>query len=488
MENETTEQNISTILRMEVTDPETGPNDNPQINILSKEMKMMENRLYESLKTMLKDTINTSLKLIQESIDKLQATQTTMETHERQILKLQHDNAILTEEVTYLRSEVKEFQVKINKLEDKSLENNLIFHGLEEQSPDDIDYRNEKIYAAISNTINRDTPEERLQVAREVEIVRTWRLGKAEPNRTRPLSVEFSSKYDTIQIFKNRFSIENNIYVDREFCYKTEKDRRLLRPILKVAKRLKEYNRKCRLDGNQLVLDGKRYTKETLNQLPKNLEIMKIMTKSDEHHVGFFGELCPLSNFHPSPFLLHGIEYHSTEQLIQHQKAKLCGDKQAERSILSAKAPLECKKLSREITNFSFKRWSENARELCKEGIEAKFTQNPQLMQALLETGHKILVECAKDTLWGTGVPLSDPQCLNKKYWKSQGLLGMILQEIQEKHLAITRTILPPINKWQSQGPPKLLQPGAVPCDPSTFSALEPTQNSNQTNTAPQSN
>ena len=193
MENETTEQNISTTLHMEVTDPETGPNDNPKNNNLSEEMKMMENRLYESLKTLLKDTINISLKLIQESIDKLQATQTTMETQKCQILKLQCDNAILTEEVMYLRSEVNEFQVKINKLEDKSLENNLIFHGLEEQSPDDIDSRNEKIYAAISSTINRDTPEERLQVAREVEIVRTRRLGKAEPNRTRPLSIDRSS-------------------------------------------------------------------------------------------------------------------------------------------------------------------------------------------------------------------------------------------------------------------------------------------------------
>ena len=84
MENETTEKTISTTRRMEATDTETGPNDNPQNNNLSEEMKMMENRLYESLKTLLQDTIDTSLKPIQESIDKLQATQTTMETHERQ--------------------------------------------------------------------------------------------------------------------------------------------------------------------------------------------------------------------------------------------------------------------------------------------------------------------------------------------------------------------------------------------------------------------
>ena len=277
--------------------------------------------------------------------------------------------------------------------------------------------------------------------------------------------------------------MEDGIYVDREFCYETEKDLCLLRPILTAAKRLKEYNRKCRLEGNQLVLDGKRYTKDNLDQLPKNLDIMKITTKSDEHSVGFFGELCPLSNFYPSLFLFHGINYHSIEQLIQHQKAKLCGDKQSERSILAAKTLLDCKKLSREITNFNFKRWSENAKELSKEGIEAKFTQNPRIMQALLETGDKHLVECTKDSLWGTGVSLNDPQYLNTKYWKNQGLLGTMLQEIQQKHLAIARTILPPPNKWQSQGPPKLLQPGTVPCDPPANPALKPVQNSNQPNT-----
>ena len=70
--------------------------------------------------------------------------------------------------------------------------------------------------------------------------------------------------------------------MDREFCFETEKARRLLRPVLKAAKGLKEYNRKCRLEGNQLVLDSKRYTKDTLDQLPRNLDVMKITTKSDE--------------------------------------------------------------------------------------------------------------------------------------------------------------------------------------------------------------
>ena len=381
-------------------------------------------------------------------------------------------------------------QTKLNRLEDRSLESNLILHGIEEQSPDNLEARIKKVYNAISSTINRDTPTERLVVAHEVEIVRTRCLGKADQNKTRPLSVEFASKYDAEQIFANRFSLEQGIYVDREFCFETEKARRLLRPVLKAAKGIKEYNRKCRLEGNQLVLDGKRYTKDTLDQLPRNLDVMKITTKSDEKSLGFFGELCPLSNFYPSSFEFNGINYHSTEQLIQHQKAKLFSDKRTEHSILTAKSPIECKKLSRNISNFNYKQWMENAKELCKDGIEAKFVQNPRIMQALLETGHKKLVECTKDYLWGTGVPLNDPQCLTEKCWKGQGLQGIMLQEIRQKHMQIAQLVLPTINQWHSQGPPQLLQPGVVPCDPvinSSGNTIAVTQPQTPTSQAPHS-
>ena len=65
------------------------------------------------------------------------------------------------------------FQRKINQLEDRSLERNLIFQGISESLPDVEEAWTEKIYRAISDTISRDTPEERLQLAREVEIIKT---------------------------------------------------------------------------------------------------------------------------------------------------------------------------------------------------------------------------------------------------------------------------------------------------------------------------
>ena len=178
--------------------------------------------------------------------------------------------------------------------------------------------------------------------------------------------------------------MQEGIYVDRKFCHATEKDRRMLRPFLKAAKNLPEYKKKCRLEGNSLMLDGKRYNKENLHQLPKKLDPMNVTTKSTDEAIGFFGELCLLSNFHSSPFLYNEVYYHSSEQMIQHMKAKTFGDKVLEKRILNAKTPIECKLLSKDISNFSFKTWSKKAKELCKKGLEAKFTQNPRAMQALL--------------------------------------------------------------------------------------------------------
>ena len=213
MEIDAKTEDASNLKMPEETSEENPSEDNP----LSKEMKLMEKRLEESLKLMLTETMNAALKPIQESIDKLQASQSTLEAHEIQIIKLQKDNACLTEEVTHLKAEMHGVQIKLNKLEDKCLESNLILHGIEEESLDDLEARIEKVHKAISNTIKRDTPAERLVVAREVEIVRTRRLGKAEQNKIRPLCVEFASKYDAEQIFVNRFSLEKGIYVDREY-------------------------------------------------------------------------------------------------------------------------------------------------------------------------------------------------------------------------------------------------------------------------------
>ena len=105
-------------------------------------------------------------------------------------------------------------------------------------------------------------------------------------------------------------------------------------------------------------------------------------SKSDAENttIGFFGELNPLSNFHLTPFKIHGIHYHSSEQFIQQQKCKMFGDQETEALIMATESALECKQLSRDIKNFDSERWKQNAKASCTPGILAKFEQNEHRM------------------------------------------------------------------------------------------------------------
>ena len=386
------------------------------------ELQQMELHMTKNMLTLLKP--------IQENIKLLLNTKDTVTRHDVKIRKLENENTRLTTEVKSLKKELKTVQQRIHKLENKSLDHNLIIHGIEEETGDSREDLLNKFYVAISPTINRDTPAECFQVASEVEVIKIRRLGKKDEKCIRPVSIELANKYDVEQIYENRFNLEG-IYINQEYNQETEKNCRLLRPFLKAAKKIPEFKDSCRLEQDVLVINSERYTKETLHKLPAKLNLMEITTKSDAHTVGFFGETCPLSNFYPSSFLYQGIEYHSSEQFIQHMKAKYFNDITSERDILSAETALDCKIAAYDIRNYSHKEWCKQAKDICKPGIDAKFSQNPRAMQSLLETGSKQLIECTKDTLWGTGNPLHMPNCLNKASWKSPGILGSILEEVR---------------------------------------------------------
>ena len=100
--------------------------------------------------------------------------------------------------------------------------------------------------------------------------------------------------------------------------------------------------------------------------------------------------------------------------------------------ILNCEDAIDSKDTARDINNFDRRRWNEVAEELCYDGIKEKFLQNPSLMETLLNTGNKTLVESSYDDVWGTGVPLSNRNCLVQEQWKSFGILGRILMNIRE--------------------------------------------------------
>ena len=75
------------------------------------------------------------------------------------------------------------------------------------------------------------------------------------------------------------------------------------------------------MEDDKIIIKGKPYSMENLDELPSDLEIFKIISKESKDAVAFFGELNPLSNFHPATFNLGENSYHCSEQFIQHTKA-----------------------------------------------------------------------------------------------------------------------------------------------------------------------
>ena len=189
------------------------------------------------------------------------------------------------------------------------------------------------------------------------------------------------------------------------------------------------------MEGEFLKIHGRRYRFNNLRNLPEDLSGYKCTIREDPEAIGFFGELNPMSNFYNCEFTVNNIKFHSSEQMIQFNKAKHFSDHVTMLQILYADTPLkckQCKQLSKEIANYDENNWKQVAKNMCHEGLLEKFKQNPSIKETLLNTGEKNLVECSYDKVWGTGVSLSNRNCLDKRLWaNSGGILEDMLMDIR---------------------------------------------------------
>ena len=98
-------------------------------------------------------------------------------------------------------------------------------------------------------------------------------------------------------VFQYKKYLRAGVYVDQAYCSNTENNRRLLRSIWKAAKNTSTYRGKCKMEGDQLVLNGRRYTTRDITSLPTELNGYSVTSKTTANSVGFYGELNPLLQF-----------------------------------------------------------------------------------------------------------------------------------------------------------------------------------------------
>ena len=141
-----------------------------------------------------------------------------------------------------------------------------------------------------------------------------------------------------------------------------------------------------------------------------------------------------LNNWYLSDFTVDDIKFSSMEQYMMYRKATCFHDDKIAAQILETNDVAKIKALGRLVSGYDDHHWNGVRQVVVYEGLVAKFTQNPQLLQLLKNTKNDILAECAiKDKIWGIGLSMIDSDRLNRAKWKGQNLLGYALMMVRDK-------------------------------------------------------
>jgi hypothetical protein len=162
------------------------------------------------------------------------------------------------------------------------------------------------------------------------------------------------------------------------------------------------------------------------------------MTGAEQRRFTFFWRSeSPFSQWHPSEFVVEGVRYVCAEQYMMAGKARLFGDAEVLGQILKTTSPKTHKALGRKVRDFDAAVWERERERIVYEASHAKFTQNPELLKALLATAGTELVEASPlDRIWGVGLGAEDPRIQDPAKWRGLNLLGKVLTRLREDLLA----------------------------------------------------
>lgn len=142
----------------------------------------------------------------------------------------------------------------------------------------------------------------------------------------------------------------------------------------------------------------------------------------------------PFSNWYPAKFTMYTgkewgeMTFTCSEQAMMFYKALVFKDKESLIKIMSTNLPREQKALGRKVKGFDQAVWEATCVDFVTESLVAKFTADHYLLEVLMETGDKIIVEASPyDKVWGIGMGVDHPNILDESKWDGKNLLGVCL-------------------------------------------------------------
>ena len=139
------------------------------------------------------------------------------------------------------------------------------------------------------------------------------------------------------------------------------------------------------------------------------------------------------SQWYPSKFKDNtGKVFSCAEQYMMYHKAKMFKDNEIAKKIMSTTSPKEQKALGRKVKNFNEGVWNGVAKQIVYSGNRFKFTQNKRLLDQLLQSAPKTLVEASPyDKIWGIGLAEDDKRAQDRSTWQGKNWLGEVLTNLR---------------------------------------------------------
>ena len=221
------------------TPPSTEKPDSKQINMsnpvtghstemVTFDFAAMEQRIIASYRETIKQEVSEALKPFQSHIDELLLIKSKTDKISGEMKKLKLENKTVERRCNLVERENKTLKDRLNSIENKMLECHVIMHGVEEVEDENSHQQTDKVKEMLSYTVNKPTPEEQLNVAKNFPILSTERLGHYSENRNRPISITFENKSDSDLLLRRKKKLPDGIFVDREYYSETEKERQFL--------------------------------------------------------------------------------------------------------------------------------------------------------------------------------------------------------------------------------------------------------------------
>jgi hypothetical protein len=222
------------------------------------------------------------------------------------------------------------------------------------------------------------------------------------------------------------------IWLSEDYTKETERKRATLLPIMKNARSKDDYKEGTYLAGDKLVIKGKKYSADNLDDLPQDLNPRNNAVVELQGTTFFYSRHAPFSNHYPAPFTIGKSTYCCSEQCYFAAKAEFLGDLEQLDIIMQQTDGRDSLTEGKKIRNMNKKNWKEAEDEAMKKANKAKFDQNAGLRATLMATQQSHLAEASPhDRNWGIGYALNNEEKTQHLTW-GDNKLGHVLMSLRQ--------------------------------------------------------